>query len=89
MWTEYIWGIKGRCPAKDFNAKQKGKVKSQYYQRNLVWKTISHLTNKSHTVAAACDKIRLVYGVKTSVTGVIAAMQKDNKKYGGHADLKE
>ena len=88
LWTEYTWGIGGRFPAKDFTTKQKGKVSKQYYQRNLVWLTISRLTNKGYTASNACAKIKEVYGENLSLTKIIKLMQADNKATGGHPQLK-
>ena len=90
LWEEYLFGIGGRVPAKNFTSVQKGQVKAQYYQRNLVWKCISQLTNKGHTAESACEKIYQAYGSNLSVSMIIKKMQVDNKNGAdGHPDLRD
>ena len=45
LWTEYEFGIGGRLPAKDFNHKQRGKVKYKYYRQKVFWDTVIRLVN--------------------------------------------
>lgn len=86
LWVEYQFGISGRAPAKDFTSVQRGKVKSQYHQRNLVWSCILRLTNQGHSAESSCEKIYQAYGESLSVTKIIKKMQEDNKS-GGHPSL--
>ena len=90
MWKEFLCGIGGRAPAKSFTHVQRGRVKAQYYQLNLVWKLISRLTNKGETAETACDRIYQAYGTSLSVSKIIKKMQVDYKKGAdGHPDLRD
>ena len=90
LWKEFQCGIGGRAPAKSFTPVQRGRVKAKYYQRNLVWKLISRLTNKGETAETACARIYQAYGTNLSVTKIIKKMQVDYKKGGdGHPDLRD
>lgn len=80
LWNEYEFGVGGRVPAKNFSHVQRGRVKHQYYQRNLVWKVVKLHVNAGLTAEAACTKIYDVYGKNHSVSKIIKQLQKDYKK---------
>ena len=90
LWTEYMHGIGGRKAAKDFTPSERGRVKWKYCRRKVVWDTIGRLCNSGYTVAAACRKIRMTYGIRLSVTQIINAMVKDRRLHRGrgHPNLR-
>ena len=87
LWTEYVYGIGGRKPAKDFTFTERGKCKFKYCRRKVVWDCISRHVNAGYLAPTAIDRIYQCYGRSQTVSYIIVAMVKD-KKTGGHPNLR-
>ena len=87
LWTEFMFGIGGRKPAKDFTPSERGKCRHKYCRRKLVWDCIKRHVNCGYTPNAACERIHQCYGYNLSVTMIINAFKRD-KQRGGHPNLR-
>jgi Transcriptional activator of glycolytic enzymes len=87
LWAEYQFGIGGRKPARLFTRGERGKVKYNYYRRNIVWEVIARLVRAGETAQTAIDRIRIVYGQSSSVTVIVNKMKAD-RRIGGHPQLR-
>ena len=85
-WKEYQFGLNGEKPAKEFTVEERGKNKSMYCRRKVLWDVIRSMVRAGHTSHAAIDKVYLVYGRGTSVTKILLMMVRDRKE-GGHPSL--
>ncbi len=89
LWNEYQFGIGSHKPAKKFTRRERGKVKSTYSRRKIVWKCIEEMVRGGHTASSVCQTIHRVYGPRGNMTAVIEAMHKDMKQRGQlHPDLR-
>ena len=79
LWDEYVIGIGGRKPAREFTSRDRGKLKYKYYRRKKLWDLVSALTRSGLTHLVAIDRIYQVYGRQNSVTTIIAAIKRDGK----------
>ena len=80
LWDEYMVGIGGRLPAKDFNTKQRGgQTKHRYHRRKIVWDQILKMVNLGYSSATAIDAIYVKYGGRASVTKIIDKMKAELK----------
>ena len=79
LWDEYVIGIGGRKPAREFTSRDRGKLKYKYYRRKKLWDLVSALTRSGLTHHVAIDQIYQVYGRQNSVTTIIAAIKRDGK----------
>ena len=79
LWDEYVIGIGGRKPAREFTSRDRGKLKYKYYRRKKLWDLVSALTRSGLTHHVAIDRIYQVYGRQNSVTTIIAAIKRDGK----------
>jgi hypothetical protein len=80
---EYQHGIVGNLPAKYCNGRERGRAKSHYSQRNLVWTVIKDLVMGGLDADVAIDRIYQAYGYNKSVTYIINQMMKDRSNAGG------
>ena len=80
LWIEYTEGIGGRKPASEFTPSQKGRVKSQYWKRNLVWKQIYRLVKAGFNSEAACANIQDDYGCLLPVRMLMQRMSEESRK---------
>lgn len=91
LWYEYKHGIDGRKPAQHFDMTERnvrvGGLKQKYYRRNVVWKCMQRLVRSGDTPEVAADKIHQAYGFSLTVTQIINAMIRDNRR-GGHPNLR-
>ena len=85
LWDEYVNGIGGRKPAREFTRVERGRVKHIYSKRLIIWRCIKRLLDRGYTLSTAINKITRVYG-DISMTELIKKMRPD-KKRGGHASL--
>ena len=78
LWTEYIEGIGGRKAAKDFTPQERGRDKSRYCRRKVVWDLIKTQVNAGRM---ATDVINSIYAHcgGLSVTAIIQRVRKDKK----------
>jgi hypothetical protein len=86
LWIEYVTGIGGRKPAKDFTPAERGRFKCTYCRRRVFWDMVTKHVNSGFTSAVAIDRIYQCYGRKLPVTKILIQMVKD-KKAGGHPNL--
>ena len=91
MWQEYMFGINGSKPAKDFTSNERGLNKSQYSRRKVAWEQIVTLMRSKHLYTAnqAIEKIYSVYGIHTPLTKIAEMIRIDQKERGGHPELKD
>ena len=87
LWKEYVEGIGGRKPARLFTLTKRGRVKSLYHRRKVVWDSISLQINAGMTAHVAIDRIYQAYGANQSVTLIINSMLRDRKERGSHPNL--
>ncbi|KAG7340742.1 glycolytic enzyme transcriptional activator [Nitzschia inconspicua] len=86
LWDEYMFGIGGRKPAKDFTPEERKKCRHRYFRRKPVWDCIQHHINYGYSPAAACERIHQCYGYHLSITQILKAFKQD-KHRGGHPSL--
>jgi hypothetical protein len=79
LWNEYLHGIGGRKPAKNFSPSERGRVKHVYGLRNSGWQVILELVRSGITCEVAIDRIYTVYGAQTSLTTILRRLKKDRK----------
>ena len=73
LWDEYVNGIGGNKPAREFTREERGlrRNKFKYCNRRIIWKCMERLIVRgNNTVATAVQKISQVYGT-TCVTTLI------------------
>ena len=71
LWTEYMYGIGGRKPAKDFTLAERGRQRHKYCRRKIVWDLIGRLVRAGYTAESAITRIHQCYGHNESVTNLI------------------
>ena len=86
LWHEYLFGLEGNKPARNFTVSERGRVRFKYCRRNCFWNVMVRLINGGFTELTAIDKAHQAYGNALSVTSVLNKMQKD-KSVGGHPNL--
>jgi hypothetical protein len=88
LWDEYMDGIAGRKPAKDFTTQERGAVRHMYCRRKIIWDLVSLLINAGRTAQVAIDTIYAVYGEGTNVTAIINGIKNDRKNRTMHPNLR-
>ena len=87
LWNEYLHGIAGQKPAKNFTReecnKTQGGIKQKYYRRKVVWDMISAHIRAGHTAQNAIHRIRSCYGFQMSVTQILNKMLYDRRTQPG------
>jgi hypothetical protein len=86
LWQEYLYGLEGNKTAKKITSVKRGHVKLKFCRRTCFWEVTVKLYNTGFTDLSSIDKANQAYGVKLSVSTILALMQKDNK-VGGHPTL--
>ena len=87
LWDEWVNGIGGSKPARDFTRCERGlkQNKFKYCNRLIIWKCMERLISRGgNTVSVAVRKIKSVYG--KCVSKIIRKMRPDERN-GGHAQL--
>lgn len=80
LWHEYMFGLTGHKPAKDFTRAERGKVRYTYARRLVFWQKTAEMVRMGYTADRAIDKIYIAYAnCGSSVTKIINAMMKDRK----------
>lgn len=89
LWQEYMYGIHGRKPAREFTKQDKAAVRARYSQRRVIWDQINKLMRSKHRYTAneAIEKIYSVYGIRTPVTVIIKRIREDIAKSEGNPEL--
>ena len=79
LWDEYVFGIGGRKPAKDFTPSERGSCKFKYSRRKVVWGLILQLVDSGLSAQVAIDRIYAAYGQQKTVTQLIESIRRDKK----------
>jgi hypothetical protein len=87
LWQEYVQGIGGRKPAKDFSPSERGACKFNYARRKIVWDAVNLLIRAGYTAQVAIDKIYDFYGRNKTTSFIIDRMRADRQQSGIHPDL--
>ena len=90
LWDEWLVGVGGNLPAKDFTSQERGKVKHKFLKRMHVWRCISRHVNASFQAETAIKLIYGVFGNNLSVTKIIRSFQLATRDHGptGHPNLR-
>ena len=86
IWDEYQNGTGGRKPAREFTRAERGRCKAVYSQRKPFWVCMERQMNRGDTVLTALNRINSIYSVFGSVTKMLIAIRRDEKR-GGHTLL--
>jgi hypothetical protein len=84
LWDEYVNGIGGRKPAKDFTDDQRGRVSAKYSQRKVFWDCMTRLLAHGLTKESAFQRLESIY--PGSLTNKLTALRRDENR-GGHNRL--
>ena len=84
LWDEYINGVGGRLPAKQFSRQQRGTCKAVYSQRKVFWDCMERQIDSGATVQTALNRINGIY--KGTITQILDTLRTDERK-GGHNQL--
>ena len=87
LWTEYMYGIGGLKPAKDFTSQERGRFKQKYCKRKAFWDVVSRHVAANVSAPVAIERIYACYGESLCVTKILDRMAKDRKN-GGHPNLR-
>lgn len=87
LWNEYVNGIGGNKPARDFTRRERGKVKHRYSARLVLWRAIQRLVDRGYRADEAIRRINRVYSAEKSITAIMKKM-KLHERHGGHAELR-
>merc|ERR1712087_383052 len=79
LWTEYIVGSGGRKAAKNFSAKERTRVKDNYYRRKKFWKKVETMIKSGMSSGEAIDRIYQAYGRKSTVSAIVKKLIRDEK----------
>jgi hypothetical protein len=79
LWTEYIEGIAGSKPARDFTPAERGKCKIKYCRRKAFWELVVTQIRVGISADVAIDQIYAVYGTDMPVTTILNKIMKDRK----------
>ena len=61
LWDEYVNGVGGNKPAKDFTREERGRVRSKYCQRKPFWECMKRMIAGGFTAASALRRIGNIY----------------------------
>lgn len=79
LWTEYIEGIAGSKPARDFSPKERGRCKVKYCRRKAFWKLVETQIIVGYPADVAIDRIYNAYGTDLPVTTILNNIMTDRK----------
>jgi hypothetical protein len=65
---------------------ERARVKFKFCHQKCFWEVMVKLCNAGFTDLSSIDKVHQAYGMKLSVSTILAMMQKD-RKVGGHPNL--
>ena len=90
LWDEWLIGLNGNKPAKDFTSRERGANRHKYSKRLHVWRCISRHVGAGFSAEVVIDRIHQCFGYNLSVTRIIKAFQDANREYGpdGHPNLR-
>ncbi|CAB9528583.1 unknown protein [Seminavis robusta] len=76
-WEEWMHGIGGNKPAKNFTAEDIRACKSTYSRRKPLWTLLATLVNAQKAPAWVITKIEVHYNCKGSILNIAAAIKQD------------
>ena len=79
LWDEYIRGIGGNKPAREFTRAERGPVKHKYSRRKVFWDLVEELCRAGHSSNDVIDRIYSHYGQNKAPTTIINGIRKDRK----------
>jgi len=83
LWEEWMHGIGGRKPAREFTSAERnntqGNIKQKYYRRNILWRLMAGMIRAGDTPQAASHKIRQAYGFRDSITQITNKYNYDKR----------
>jgi hypothetical protein len=85
LWHEYMHGLPGNKPAKDFTTAERGTVKFAYSRRKVFWDVMRDLINAGHTELSAVDLVYQTYGRNSSNTTICKLMVDDRRRFNGRS----
>jgi hypothetical protein len=86
LWQEYLYGLEGNKASKNFTSVEHGRVKFKFCRRKCFWVVMVKLCNAGFNDLSSIDKVHQAYGMKLSVSAILAMTMKD-RKVGGHPNL--
>ena len=86
LWHEYLHGLHGRKPAKDFTPRERGRSKFTYSRRRNFWEIMVKLIRAGYNELTAIDLIEQCYGRGKPITYICVALCKA-KRMGYHPNL--
>ena len=87
LWMEYEHGIGGRRAARLFSRQERGRVKTIYTRRKVIWDEIARLVRAGDTHTTAIDRIYQAYGPTLLITTITKKI-RDDRRTGGHPALR-
>jgi Transcriptional activator of glycolytic enzymes len=81
LWREYQHGIGNNMPAKNFNGKERGRAKSAYSRRNIVWTVIVDLVTAGFDADVVGRSCYMGAGVLPLVLGVLSIQDWYESEY--------
>lgn len=87
MWEEYMRGIGGRKPAKDFTAKERGAVKYTYSLRKPFWNLVNRMIRAGYSSDAAIEKIYECYPRGWMTSKIIQQIRTDERAGGEQGEI--
>lgn len=83
LWHEWLFGLNGNKPAKNFSPRERGKQKHKYSKRKHFWGAMIKLIRAGYNELTAIDLIKQAYGVHRSVSQILASLQ-NARNHGWH-----
>ena len=81
LWEEYMVGIGGRKPAREFTMHERGGAnKFKYCRRKVVWDLIESMMRSGLSSNVCIDRIYTAYGENRSVTEIINLVRRDKNE---------
>ena len=80
LWWECMFGILERKPARQFTVWERENYKFTYNRKKIILKKIAKLVQVGLIMQVTIDQIYKVYDRETSLLGVLAGMQHDQKE---------
>jgi len=79
LWNEYMYGIGGNKPAKEFTEIERGLVATQYCRRLKIWSEINSRIRSGVTAEVAIDDMYEKYGSNCTITEIINSITEEQK----------
>jgi hypothetical protein len=79
LWEEWIRGVGGNKPAREFTRVERGRAKYKYSRRKNVWTVISKMVNAGLSAHEAIERLHQVYGAGASPTRIINCLIRDKR----------